>query len=105
MLRAAPRFSNTTPHWPERRQRAICADARDSDGYDKLMPGEQAVMVFTDPPYNVKIDGFAGGKGKAKRREFAMASGEMSENQFEDFLKATLGPAVARCRDGAIAFI
>ncbi len=43
-------------------------------------------MVFTDPPYNVKIDGHVGGSGKTKHREFAMASGEMSADQFTAFL-------------------
>ena len=33
------------------------------------MAGEQARMVFTDPPYNVPIDGHAGGSGKIKHRE------------------------------------
>ena len=62
-------------------------------------------VVFTDPPYNVAIDGFAGGKGKAERREFAMASGEMSKQDFSRFLETTLGAAAARCKDGAIAFV
>jgi len=33
---------------------------------------ESARMVFTDPPYNAKIDGHVGGAGKIKHREFAM---------------------------------
>ncbi len=91
--------------WLLGRHRLICADARDSAAYEALMGGEVAAMMFTDPPYNVRIDGFAGGKGAAKRREFAMASGEMSEAEFVGFLEATLGPAAARCRAGAIAFV
>ena len=34
-------------------------------------------MIFSDPPYNVPIDGHVGGSGKTKHREFAMAAGEM----------------------------
>ncbi len=37
---------------------------------------EKAEMVFTDPPYNVVIDGNVNGLGKIRHREFAMASGE-----------------------------
>jgi len=48
---------------------------------------EYATMVFTDPPYNVKIDGHVGGKGKIKHEEFAMASGEMSQSEFTGFLR------------------
>jgi len=91
--------------WVLGRHRLLCADARHDAAYSALMPGEEAAMMFTDPPYNVPIDGFAGGKGKAKRRDFAMASGEMSEDEFVNFLETTLGPAAARCRNGAIAFV
>jgi hypothetical protein len=43
-------------------------------------------MVFTDPPYNVRIDGNVCRRGRIRHREFAMAAGEMSEAQFTDFL-------------------
>lgn len=91
--------------WQLGRHRLVCADARDPAAYAALMPDEHANVIFTDPPYNVSIDGFVGGKGKVERREFAMASGEMSEAEFEAFLIATLGPATSQCRDGAIAFV
>ena len=47
--------------------------------FEKLLDGEEAQMVFTDPPYNVVIDGNVSGLGRVRHREFAMASGEMSE--------------------------
>jgi len=43
-------------------------------------------MIFTDPPYNVAITGHVCGVGKIKHREFAMASGEMSQSEFTNFL-------------------
>lgn len=62
-------------------------------------------MVFTDPPYNVPIQGHVGGRGTIKHREFAMASGEMTAEQFGAFL-ATMAIRIeeAAC-DGAICFI
>ena len=48
------------------------------------MDGEKAEMVFTDPPYNVAIDGNVSGLGKIRHREFAMASGEMTPEEFTD---------------------
>ena len=51
------------------------------------MGGERARMVFSDPPYNVRIDGHVGGLGAVKHAEFAMASGEMSKIEFTEFLK------------------
>jgi hypothetical protein len=53
-------------------------DARNPDVYRLLMGSERAEMAFLDPPYNVRIDGHAGGRGRTKHREFALASGEMS---------------------------
>src|SRR3712207_7959549 len=34
------------------------------------------------PPYNVRVAGHVGGRGKIRHREFAMGSGEMSEEAF-----------------------
>jgi DNA modification methylase len=53
------------------------------------MKTKLAGMVITDPPYNVKVQGHVGGKGKIKHKEFAMASGEMSSIEFTQFLKTT----------------
>ena len=69
----------------------ICADACDEASYVELMDGEPARVVFTDPPYNVPIDGHVGGLGAVKHREFKMASGEMSPAEFEQFLRTVFG--------------
>jgi DNA modification methylase len=87
------------------RHRLICGDALKRETYHRLMGEDRADLIFTDPPYNVPIDGFAGGKGKAVRREFAMASGEMSKEAFEAFLETSLGAAASVTKNGAIAFV
>lgn len=87
------------------RHRLVCGDALKAETYQVLMDGALADLVFTDPPYNVPIDGFVGGNGKVSRREFAMASGEMTEAEFTAFLKTSLGHGAAFARDGAIAFV
>lgn len=91
--------------WHLGRHRLICGDARSAEDYRALLGDEQVHLLFTDPPYNVPISGHVSGLGKVQHREFAFASGEMSEAAFTDFLKETLGNAAARCRDGAIAFV
>ena len=48
----------------------------------RLFNGERRRLIFTDPPYNVKIEGHVSGLGKVRHREFAMATGEMSEAEF-----------------------
>jgi DNA modification methylase len=101
---AAP-VSRSGDVWLCGRHRLLCANALDASAYARLMGEARADAIFTDPPYNVPIEGFVGGKGKIKRREFAMASGEMSSAAFTAFLTTTLGHAAAVSRDGAIAFV
>jgi hypothetical protein len=61
-------------------------------------------MVFTDPPYNVPISGHVGGLGTIQHREFAMASGEMSQPEFTAFLQSVCGHLATYSVDGAIHF-
>lgn len=66
--------------------------ALDESVYSVLMNGRTADLVFTDPPYNVRIDGNVCGKGAIRHREFAMACGEMTEAEFVSFLSRALDP-------------
>ncbi|MEO0852491.1 MAG: DNA methyltransferase [Cyanobacteria bacterium J06648_11] len=83
----------------------LCGDARSDTSFARLLDGKSADLVFTDPPYNVKIDGNVCGKGRIKHREFAFASGEMASDEFTDFLEVTLGNCAHALRDGGIAFV
>ena len=91
--------------WRLGAHRLICGNALDSGVVATLMEGEQARMVFTDPPYNVPIDGHAGGLGKIKRREFAVASGEMNVDEFKGFLQSAFERLVEHSVDGSIHYI
>ena len=84
--------------------RVGCGDSRDAGYLERVIGhGARVDAAFLDPPYNVKIGGHAVSAGR--HREFAMASGEMSEAEFRSFLADTLG-AAARCsRDGAVHFV
>jgi len=88
-----------------RRHRILVGDARDALAYERLMRNEAAEMAFLDPPYNVRIAGHVGGRGRVKHREFACASGELSAEQFTQFLKQTLGCCARHTADGAIHFV
>ncbi len=90
--------------WQLGKHRLLCADARDPNSLTLLLGGEQANMAFNDPPYNLKICGVVG-RGSTKHEEFAMASGEMSSEDFIDFLVQTLGNAVKHSKPGALHYI
>lgn len=83
----------------------ICGDSLDPAVVAALMDGEKAEMVFTDPPYNVKIARNVSGKGKVRHGEFAMASGEMTPAQFTNFLSRAFANLCAHSVDGSIHFI
>jgi len=85
--------------------RLLCGDARDPENCSKLFGSDKARLMFTDPPYNVPIDGHVGGRGSIKHREFAMASGEMTEAKFTNFLRAIFVNAVVVSLAGAIHFV
>ncbi|MCR6643839.1 MAG: site-specific DNA-methyltransferase [Terricaulis sp.] len=91
--------------WEMGSHRLVCGDALDASVYADLLGEARADLIFTDPPYNVRINGHAGGKGKVTRHEFAMASGEMSRAQFEAFLNTSLGLASDHAKAGAIACV
>ncbi len=85
--------------------RLICGDAQLPETYAALMQGDGARMVFTDPPYNVKISGHVCGSGAIQHREFAMASGEMDQAGFTRFLANALSGMSDVSLDGAIHFV
>lgn len=91
--------------WVLGRHRLLCADARDPESIKRLLGDERADMVFTDPPFNVKIDGHVLGHGRVMHPEFSMASGEMSDEEFLLFLQTTLRNAVDLSRPGALSFV
>lgn len=91
--------------WILGRHRLLCGDSQRREEFATLMQGDRADMVFTDPPYNVAIDGNVCGLGSVQHREFAFASGEMSGAELTSFLSCTLGNAADAMCDGAIAFV
>lgn len=82
-----------------------CRNALDITAFRDVMGDRSADMVATDPPYNVKIAGHVSGNGKAKHTEFAMASGEMSTDQFRVFLETVLQLSKQFSRDGALFYV
>jgi DNA modification methylase len=91
--------------WLLGRHRVYCGDSLAESAYAALMATERAAMVFTDPPYNVKIDDHASGLGAIRHRDFAMACGEMDERQFAKFLTDACKLLAAHSTDGAIHFV
>jgi DNA modification methylase len=66
------------------------------------MASDVADAVFTDPPYNVAINGHV--RTRPGSREFVMAAGEMSVSQFTTFLSNALSGIASVTKDGGVIF-
>jgi hypothetical protein len=90
--KSGPPVSRLGDVWTLGKHILVCGDSTDAATYKLLMDDDKAEFVFTDPRYNVKIDGNVSGFGRVKHGEFPMASGEMSESQFTAFLSSVYAP-------------
>lgn len=105
--------SPTVPETPRTRpgdiwvlgdHRVGCGDGRDLAFLQMVIDdGVSIDAAFLDPPYNVRISGHANARGR--HREFAMASGEMTDEAFRAFLAESLGACAKVSRDGAVHFV
>ena len=102
---AGPVVSKLGDLWRLGDHRVLCGNVLDTVALETLMAGaEHAAMVFTDPPYNVPIDGHTTGLGDIHHRSFAMGVGEMSPPAFTMFLARSLRNLAAHCFGGALIY-
>lgn len=103
--RDTPAITQPGDVWKLDKHRIICANSLHESTYRILMGTKRASGVFTDPPFNVRIDGHATGNGQIQHREFAMASGEMSEAEFVSFLTNAVDLTARFTTPNAIAYV
>ena len=82
----------------------ICGNSLEEETFKTLMGDERAQMAFCDAPYNVPVSGHVSGLGKPQHREFDMASGEMSPEEFTAFLTSVFALLVAFSVAGSIHY-
>jgi DNA modification methylase len=91
--------------WVMGPHRVYCGNSLNPDSYSALMESRTAAMVFTDPPFNVKIDGHAGGLGAIRHKNFQMASGEMTQAEFTAFLAQVLRHSARYSVAGSLHYV
>jgi hypothetical protein len=91
--------------WCLGHHRIYCGDAQSALSFTALMEDRRASVVFADSPFNLSITSDLSSGGKTHHKEFAMASGEMSESEFTDFLTTCLGHLADWSTDGSVHFL
>lgn len=91
--------------WILGEHRIICGNSLQKETLSQLMEDKKADMVFTDPPYNVKINGHVCGAGNVQHKEFKFASGEMTVEEFTQFLKTSFELLCMFSKDGSLHYI
>lgn len=91
--------------WTLGRHRLFCGNALETAAYRDLIGDERVRMVFTDPPYNVPINGHVRMGDASGHRDFAMGVGEMTDVQFQNFLRGFIRESAAMVMDGGVIMI
>lgn len=84
--------------WAMGEHRLLCGDATLPEDYTKLLGGEVAAAMVTDPPYNVA---YTGGTAEA----MTIANDDMSSADFRSFLLAFYQAALANVREGGALYV
>ena len=102
---SGPAVARSGDLWLLDKHRVLCGDSLKADSFAKLLEGKKAAVVVTDPPFNTRVDRYICNFGKTKFREFEMASGEMTPQEFTGFLTKAFRNLANASVPGALHYI
>jgi DNA modification methylase len=93
-------FALTSPGdlWMLGNHRLLCRDSTSIDAVERLMDGQKADLVFTDPPYNVDYQGYTEEKLKIQ-------GDKMTPEQFQEFLSSVFSSYLWALKPGGSMYV
>lgn len=83
----------------------LCGDATDPDTFARLMGGDQAGMVFTDPPFNVDYTGANRPTAKPARAWKGLQNDNLPVGQYREWTQKWLAAALPHVAKGAALYV
>jgi len=87
----------------------MCGDSTSIDAVEKLMDGQKADMVFTDPPYGMAYGGgrAAGStqKGALDKAHGMIKGDDLKGDDLIGMIRDAVGSAIAVCKSGAEKYV
>ena len=87
--------------WTLGRHRLMCGDSTDRETVDRLMDGQKADMVFTDPPWNVNY----GASDPPSWKQRSIMNDSMSTEDFKIFLDKSFARLNEAIKPGAMTYV
>lgn len=84
--------------------RLLCGDSTDSDAVARLMDGQKADMVFTDPPWNVNYGAVKDGNAMGYKPRTIM-NDSMSTSDFKDFMGSAFAMMAMHSKKGCPTYV
>lgn len=95
--------------WVMGRHRLMCGDSTSIDAVERLMDGQKADMVFTDPPYGMS---YGGGRaaGSTKKGALVKAHGMIKGDDLQGddligMIRDAVGSAISVCKSGSAKYV
>ncbi len=85
--------------------RIRCGDSTSPEQMLALLADSKAALHISDPPYNVPTKGHILTNGEGAHSDFLMAAGEMTPEEFIEFLKTALIVLAGACGQGSLHYL
>lgn len=92
---SAPALTVPGDLWLLGPHRLVCGSSTDPTALEQLLAGDQVDVVWTDPPYNVDVEGAAG----------SILNDDLSADDFADLLAGSMQSAFAALRPGGSIYV